>query len=229
MISTRWSFWGIYLAIAFGCAVSQGQAATIEIGQKDLDNGLSLKAVYLQSITMDMSGSMMIGMSMTSNDAMSCSVESFGTKKTAMPNMPEMPSMEVKGPDMTKMDRMPSASDTMNNIHLSTYINANSKNKHAFQDGAFIPYLRVCYNVKKLGDTYHSSGHLMPMLASDGPHYGNNIQLDGPGKYSIEFIVSAPQGIHRHTDKETGVPNWWQPFAVEMNFVFIGTGKKGTY
>ena len=72
---------------------------------------------------------------------------------------------------------------------------------------------------------------LLPMVASDGPHYGDNVKMDGPGKYHVVYrIASGAHGFLRHTDKETGVGKWWQPFAVEWDFVFVGsTGKRGGY
>jgi uncharacterized protein involved in high-affinity Fe2+ transport len=65
----------------------------------------------------------------------------------------------------------------------------------------------------------------MPMNASDGPHYGNNVKLDGPGKYKITFIIESPekQGYLLHVDKETGVPGrfWKEPISVSWDFDFV--------
>ena len=33
----------------------------------------------------------------------------------------------------------------------------------------------------------------------------------------------------RHVDKETGVGPWFEPFELEYEFVYAGTGKKGGY
>jgi uncharacterized protein involved in high-affinity Fe2+ transport len=33
----------------------------------------------------------------------------------------------------------------------------------------------------------------------------------------------------RHTDKETGVAEWFKPFTLEWDFVYSGIGKKGGY
>ena len=72
------------------------------------------------------------------------------------------------------------------------------------------------------------------MVASDGPHYGDNVKLMGPGKYRLAYkIASGASGatahFGRHVDKETGVGAWPGPFTVEYEFIFAGTGKKGGY
>ena len=73
---------------------------------------------------------------------------------------------------------------------------------------------------------------MMPMVANDGPHYGDNVKLKGPGKYRLKLIV-APPTVHahfgRHVDKETGVGPWFKPITLEYDFVFAGVGKKGAY
>ena len=47
----------------------------------------------------------------------------------------------------------------------------------------------------------------MPMVASDGPHYGANIKMMGVGNYKVTYHIEPPSkaGMHRHTDSETGV------------------------
>lgn len=72
------------------------------------------------------------------------------------------------------------------------------------------------------------------MVASDGPHYGDNIKLDGPGNYTLTFHIAPPSGeghmaFGRHVDKETGVAPWFAPFETSYDFTFAGTGKKGGY
>jgi uncharacterized protein involved in high-affinity Fe2+ transport len=74
-----------------------------------------------------------------------------------------------------------------------------------------------------------------PMVASDGPHYGDNVKLKGPGNYKLKLTVMPPSenkhGGHfgRHVDKETGVGPWFKTFSVGYDFTFAGTGKKGGY
>jgi uncharacterized protein involved in high-affinity Fe2+ transport len=119
-------------------------------------------------------------------------------------------------------------------IHLEADIHAQSDNRNGFPDGAWIPYLGVAYEITKQGGTQKSSGELMPMVANDGPHYGDNVKLSGPGKYTLKLSISPPgasAGSHfgRHTDKETGVGPWFKPFTVQYDFVYAGIGKKGGY
>lgn len=116
-------------------------------------------------------------------------------------------------------------------IHLEADIHAAKGNKNGFGPGDWVPYLGITYRLGKDGTNWIESGALMPMVASDGPHYGRNIKLDGPGKYRLTFSITPPiyQGFGRHTDKETGVAPWWPPFDVHWEFIFAGTGKKGSY
>ena len=80
-----------------------------------------------------------------------------------------------------------------------------------------------------------AKGPLMGMVASDGPHYGDNVKLDGVGNYKLTFHIAPPPStghmamFGRHVDKETGVAPWFKPFEVQYDFVFAGTGKKGGY
>lgn len=117
-------------------------------------------------------------------------------------------------------------------IHLEADISALKNNPTGFVEGSWVPYLNVNYTLTKQGSTWKSNGTLMPMVASDGPHYGDNVTLDGPGKYKLTFAFEPPSGhiFMRHIDKETGVAQWWQPFDLEYDFAWIGsTGKKGGY
>ena len=119
-------------------------------------------------------------------------------------------------------------------IHLEADIHAQNDNANGFPDGAWIPYLGIKYEITKFGGAQKLAGELMPMVASDGPHYGDNVKLMGPGKYklriSIEpFGASAHAHFGRHTDKETGVGPWFKPFDVEYAFAYAGVGKKGGY
>ncbi|MDN5864240.1 MAG: iron transporter [Gammaproteobacteria bacterium] len=116
-------------------------------------------------------------------------------------------------------------------VHLEADIHANKDNPQGFQPGAWIPYLTITYHLTKEDSDWKSFGPFMPMIANDGPHYGRNIQLDGPGKYTLTLFIEPPPaaGFYRHTDKETGVAPWWQPFTVSWTFVWAGNGKLGGY
>ena len=118
-------------------------------------------------------------------------------------------------------------------VHLEADIHAAADNKNGFGDASWIPYLSVGYELAKVGGGT-IAGELMPMVASDGPHYGDNVKLLGPGAYKLRLTVRPPghaDHVHfgRHVDRETGVGEWFEPFSVEYEFVFAGTGKKGAY
>jgi periplasmic iron binding protein len=117
-------------------------------------------------------------------------------------------------------------------IHLEADIHAQSDNANGFADGVWMPYLAVSYEITKQGSTQKLAGDLMPMVANDGPHYGDNVKLLGPGKYQLKLTVSPPgPATHfgRHTDKDTGVGPWFKPFSLNYDFVYAGIGKKGGY
>ena len=120
-------------------------------------------------------------------------------------------------------------------IHLEADIHATQDNANGFAEGDWMPYLVVHYSLTKLeASGAPQEGDLMPMVASDGPHYGDNVKLQGPGKYRLVLSVEPPSRndhahFGRHVDKETGVAPWFEPFQAEYAFTFAGTGKKGSY
>ncbi|MCI0598000.1 MAG: iron transporter [Beijerinckiaceae bacterium] len=119
-------------------------------------------------------------------------------------------------------------------VHLEADIRAGKDNRNGFAQGDWIPYLAVGYELTKLDGNETRKGMFMPMVANDGPHYGGNVKMMGPGKYKLHITIAPPgenEHIHfgRHADKETGVAPWFKAFAVEFEFVFAGTGKKGAY
>ena len=132
--------------------------------------------------------------------------------------------------EMEPAGMMGDAKDT--DVHLEADIKAAKDNKNGFAQGDWIPYLEVSYELTKSGDATVRKGPFMPMVANDGPHYGDNVKMMGPGKYLLKLTI-APPGAHshfgRHVDKETGVAPWFKPFTVEYEFTFAGTGKKGAY
>jgi periplasmic iron binding protein len=119
-------------------------------------------------------------------------------------------------------------------VHLEADIKAAKDNKNGFAQGDWIPYLSVEYELTKLGAIEVRKGAFMPMVANDGPHYGDNVKMMGPGKYKLLLTIAPPsesKHIHfgRHVDKETGVAPWFKTFTVEFEFVYAGIGKKGAY
>jgi len=116
-------------------------------------------------------------------------------------------------------------------IHLEADIHAMKGNQNGFGAGEWMPYLGITYQISKVGSDWSTAGAFMPMVASDGPHYGANIKLDGPGNYQVRYQIAPPSynGLYHHTDKETGVGEWWAPFDLEWDFIYAGAGKKGGY
>ncbi len=121
-------------------------------------------------------------------------------------------------------------------IHIEADISALGNNPNGFEEGAWIPYLIVKYEIARVGggDSEKLSGEFMPMVANDGPHYGDNVKLFGPGKYTVKYTILPPSAnahahFGRHTDRLTGVRPWFKPFEVEYEFTYAGIGKKGGY
>lgn len=147
-------------------------------------------------------------------------------------------------------------------IHLEADIHAIAKNPNGYAEGDWVPGLEITYKLQKMksdgktADGAAIEGLMMPMVASDGPHYGDNVKLAGAGKYKLTMVVNAPgtlqefgckmggtaaAGAHaghggmgpwcfgRHVDKETGVGPWFKPITKEVDFTFAGIGKKGGY
>ncbi|QXX74981.1 iron transporter [Methylovirgula sp. HY1] len=119
-------------------------------------------------------------------------------------------------------------------VHLEADIHAAKNNTNGFAEGDWMPYLVVHYTLTKEGDNKTIKGDMMPMVANDGPHYGDNVKLMGPGKYKLVLDIAPPTAdphnhFGRHVDKETGVGPWFPKFTEDYEFVFAGVGKKGAY
>lgn len=119
-------------------------------------------------------------------------------------------------------------------IHLEADIHATKNNPNGFAQGDWMPYLVVKFELTKPGGSFRLDGELMPMVASDGPHYGDNVKLAGPGKYKLKLTILPPTAnphahFGRHVDKETGVGQWFTPIELNYDFTYAGTGKKGGY
>ncbi|HMM77891.1 MAG TPA: iron transporter [Gammaproteobacteria bacterium] len=126
--------------------------------------------------------------------------------------------------------RKPEESD----VHMEADIRALGDNPNGFAEGEWIPHLLVRYEVTKIDSGETITGDFMPMVANDGPHYGDNVKLMGPGQYRVKYAISPPsENPHahfgRHTDRLTGVRPWFKTFTAEYEFTFAGIGKKGGY
>src|SRR5712664_1218464 len=77
-------------------------------------------------------------------------------------------------------------------IHLEADIHAIANNPNGYAEADWRSNLVIKFELKKAGSTKLITGDMMPMVASDGPHYGDNVKLDGPGKYPLKLLVSTP-------------------------------------
>jgi uncharacterized protein involved in high-affinity Fe2+ transport len=126
---------------------------------------------------------------------------------------------------------LPGMDATKADAHLELDVHADKNNAQGFDPGAWVPYLQVTYEITKKGSDWSTFGTMKPMVANDGPHYGDNVKFDGPGKYTLRVRILPPpyQGFYRHTDKETGVAPWWAPIDKSWGFTYVGVGHKGGY
>ncbi|MBR1821196.1 MAG: iron transporter [Clostridia bacterium] len=125
--------------------------------------------------------------------------------------------------DMAPADLAAAKEDS--DLHIEVDLTAN-ENPYSFNVGEWVPYLSIDYVINDLDGNEVLSGSMMPMAASDGPHYGNNIALP-EGEYSITLSIKSPaeQGYLLHVDSETGVEAdefWTEPLTATWtgwNFV----------
>ena len=121
---------------------------------------------------------------------------------------------------------------TKPDIHLELLVTGVDGNPWGFSKGDFIPYLKIEYIIAKEDYEWYRKGWLMAMATNNGPHYGDDLPMDGPGKYYVLYRIYSPltYGLVRHTDREMGVPEFWtEPIKVYWKFTYIGVGKKGNY
>ncbi|EDV0069998.1 sugar ABC transporter substrate-binding protein [Salmonella enterica subsp. enterica] len=108
-------------------------------------------------------------------------------------------------------------------IHLETDVHATQDNKWGFSQDEWIPYLSINYVMTKQGDKdFLEFGQLLPMVAKDGAHYAQSVQMQGPGTYTVKLKYSAPdeKGFLHHTDEDTGTPDWFKPFVETFTFTY---------
>ncbi|MDR2375321.1 MAG: iron transporter [Treponema sp.] len=141
----------------------------------------------------------------------------------------ELGPINVAGVYFQPVDMLPAESAgipaSQADMHMEADISAAEGNELGYGVGDFVPYLTVRYEISKTGSSWAIDGNFMPMNASDGPHYGANLKLDGAGTYKVRFIIQNPeaQGYLLHIDQDTGVPGrfWNQPLVAEWDFDFI--------
>ena len=144
----------------------------------------------------------------------------------------EIAAVYLQPVEMEPEGHMRKAADA--DMHIEADIHALANNANGYPEGAWIPFLQIRYEITKLPSGEKMTGDFMPMVASDGPHYGDNVKLFGPGKYHLKLHIAPPaqtghMAFGRHIDKETGVGPWFKPFTIEYDFPFAGIGKKGGY
>lgn len=200
------------LALALAGVTASASAAEFKVGETQKKHGMEVQMLYIQAVTLS---------------------------KEPVP-------AEEEGHDHSKHDQDGEHSDHGKSegghgghaghggpadIHLEASIHAAKDNAWGFPKGAWVPYLNVTYHIAKNGAFFEKRGRLMPMAANAGPHYGANLKLDGPGKYYVTYKISPPRGSQfpYHTDKETGVQEWWPTFELKDQFTYLGAGKKGGY
>ena len=193
--------------------MGSADAAVFKFGDPEEKNGMNIQALYIQSVKVE-----------GGQPPMDHSSHNMGS-------MPVTPAMTSEEHDHGDPGMHAGGHNMTGDIHLEASVKASARNDWGFAEGSWIPYLRIHYTVKKTYENYETSGMLIPMAANDGPHYGNNVALDGPGKYTLKLHVSPPDGsvFMRHFDKETGVDGWWETFEIKRDFTYIGVGKKGGY
>ena len=107
------------------------------------------------------------------------------------------------------------------NFHIEADISA-LENGYGFGAGDWVPYLTIDFKItSETTGKVAAEGTMMPMSASDGPHYGLNVALTEADTYTLTFIIHSPaeNGYLLHVDEETGVTEhsfWSEP--VEVNF-----------
>src|SRR5690606_24744452 len=140
----------------------------------------------------------------------------------------EVAAVYLQPVEMEPEGMMRAAKDS--DIHLEADIHATADNKNGLPEGAWAPYLNIQYVLQKQGSDKVCMDKLMPKVASDGPHAGENVKTEGQGKYRPSRGIGSPEPAHnyrfgRHVHEQTGVAPWFKTFEVKYEFVYAGTGK----
>jgi uncharacterized protein involved in high-affinity Fe2+ transport len=121
----------------------------------------------------------------------------------------------LSGVTMAGMESSPAGNDV---IHLEADIKATENNPNGFAKDEFVPYLKVSYAiVPASGGAPIDKGEMLPMVASDGLHYGASVAMPKPGEYKLIYDIQPPSagGLGRHVGLG-GVAPWWEPFQAEF-------------
>jgi hypothetical protein len=93
------------------------------------------------------------------------------------------------------------------NFHLMVMLNDAHTNEP-------IPYASVWATFTKNGKVIYDERQYPMLSAFMGPHYGNNVQLDGPGTYKLSLLITPPVAA-RHIEYQHV---WLAPHRVTVNF-----------
>ncbi len=110
-------------------------------------------------------------------------------------------------------------------MHIEADISAN-ENPYGYGVGDWVPYLTVDYKLTNSKGDVAAEGTMMPMSASDGPHYGANIKLSEADTYTVEFQIHSPaeKNYLLHTDAETGPGGSWDDYFKDGNLKVVHEG-----
>jgi hypothetical protein len=93
------------------------------------------------------------------------------------------------------------------NFHLMVMLNDAHTNEP-------IPYASVWATFKKEGKVVYDERQYPMLSAFMGPHYGNNVQLDGAGTYKLSLLITPPVAA-RHIEYQHV---WLAPHRVTVSF-----------
>ncbi len=108
-------------------------------------------------------------------------------------------------------------------LHMEADISA-LENNLGYGVGDFVPYLTVDYEIVGKTNGISKTGTFMLMNASDGPHYGANIEKIPAGDYTVTFKIHSPEenGFLLHTDALTGVEgrfsDYWKTKTLDVSW-----------
>jgi uncharacterized protein involved in high-affinity Fe2+ transport len=137
--------------------------------------------------------SMAAGMSMGPADAKAERVDGITPIPTQMLGTSDWQGMKISAMAMTavpfvifngtkeQMVKPPKGT----NFHLMVMLNDAHTNEP-------IPYASVWATFTKDGKVVYDERQWPMLSAFMGPHYGNNVQLDGPGTYKLSLLITPP-------------------------------------
>ena len=144
--------------------------------------------------------------------------------------------LAVNGVYFQAVDMKSGEGNTQRGADFTMHIEADiaaMENDLGFVVDQFVPGLTVEYEiVNQANNAVVVKGTFMQMNASDGPHYGANINLNNAGTYTARFIIHSPaeNNYYIHTDDDTKpgstLQKYWpndKPLSVEFkDWVFDG-------